>query len=57
MKKVVFSCPIDGTVDVIKVTDKNNIVREKDCPKCKKRMNFIRQNKKKYKIIYKKANA
>jgi hypothetical protein len=55
MKKTVFVCPKDGFIEVNKVTSKDSIVREKDCPTCKGKMNFIRRNKKKYKNLLKKA--
>ena len=53
--KAVFVCPKDGRIDISKVTDKSNIVREKKCPDCKTPMDFIRKNKKKYKLLKKKA--
>ena len=55
MKKTVFVCQSDGTIDVTKVIDKASIVRDKNCSKCGKKMNFIHRNKKKYKLIYKKG--
>ena len=55
MNKVVFVCPKDGYIDISKVTSKDTMRREKDCPKCKGKMNFIRKNKKKYKLLAKKA--
>ena len=55
MNKVVFVCPKDGYIEISKVTSKDNIIRYKDCPKCKGKMIFIRKNKKKYKLLAKKA--
>jgi len=56
MKKIVFVCLKDNTVDVIKVTDKASLIREKNCSKCNTKMNFIHRNKKKYKLVFKKMN-
>lgn len=55
MKKIVFVCPNDKNIEIIKVTSKVNISREKICPICNTKMNFIHRNKKKYKLIYKKG--
>jgi len=51
--KVVFVCSKDGHIEVSKVTDKQHVSREKKCPKCSGAMNFIRKNKKKYKLMKK----
>jgi DNA replicative helicase MCM subunit Mcm2 (Cdc46/Mcm family) len=53
--KAVFTCPTDGYIEINKITDKQNIVRDKKCPTCKGPLTFIRKNKKKYKILKKQA--
>jgi DNA replicative helicase MCM subunit Mcm2 (Cdc46/Mcm family) len=55
MNKIVFVCPQDNTINVIKVTSKDSITKTRKCPTCQGPMNFIRKNKKKYKVLAKRA--
>ena len=55
MKNTCFVCPKCELVEINKVSSKDSIVWEKTCKECKVPMNFVRQNKKKWKDRLKKV--